>query len=355
MKKALFIVNTPYQLMVVISMTKNEYKNCLCDVLVSDRLNQHRELVSRIRNANVFNTVIHIELNKLFPQNKKLKAIINSIKTWDELTINTYDYLLFANLNYDVSCLFKQIKKKNTNVKLFMFEDGFASYSDYYNEYINKFRCKSGSFVTKCFHYLVNSAFRYVDGIYLFDPELITYRTEFDIIRLKKIEADEQLLELYNNVFNYYDSKDDYSRSVIFFEESYFADGIETNDIDVINEIARYVGKDNIFIKIHPRNPQNRFKEMGYYTNSNTSIPWEVIAMNLELEGKILISIASAAVIVPSTMLGKNYKGILLYKTLENDSFIKKNITNLYDDICEKYANLYVVKDKKELMSIIGL
>ena len=103
MNRALFIVNTPYQLMVVINMCLNEYKDCEADLIISDRISGYSELAERVKVSGVFKEVYAIELSRMYPQNNKLKAletaIINKKNMFDEF----YDYLLFANL---ASCLY---------------------------------------------------------------------------------------------------------------------------------------------------------------------------------------------------------------------------------------------------------
>lgn len=58
--------------------------------------------------------------------------------------------------------------------------------------------------------------------------------------------------------------------------------GAGVNDVELIEALADKVGKQNMMVKIHPRNPVNRFEKLGYKTNHNTAIPWEVIVMNTD-------------------------------------------------------------------------
>ena len=75
--------------------------------------------------------------------------------------------------------------------------------------------------------------------------------------------------------------------------------------------------------------------------------------MNTDLSDKILITIASVAVIVPAVLLGMDYTGILTMNILDDDSFLKKNITCLYEEICKNSDKLHVVNSKSELRDIL--
>ena len=354
MRRALFLVNTPYQLMVAVNLAKTVYAECENDVIVSDRIAGYEDLTKRLDKEEVFGKVYRIQLNNICPQFEKKTAIKNVLINPFVYLTKQYDFFLFANLNYDVSCVYRVLRKNNRYIKLFMFEDGFASYSFYYRDMLAMYQAKGKEVFKRPVHYVMNCAFRHLEGIYVFEPNFMSYKPSFPVIRMKNIDASEkELVNLYNRIFDYNPNVDRYDKRVIFFEESYYADGFDIDDIGEVEKIASIVGKDNIFIKIHPRNPKNRFKELGYATNQNTAIPWEVIAMNLDLTNKVLMSIASVSVFVPTTMLGKKYKGILLMKNIKNDSALKKNITNLYETICELYDNIYIVKSDLELKKIL--
>ena len=341
--------------MVAINMCRCEFSGYTSDVVVSDRINGYRELAVRLRNEKVFANVFDLQLSTIYPQNSRSKAVINTLFLKKNILMKDYDVLLFANLNYDISCIYRLIKRKNSKVKAYMFEDGYASYSQYYADFFKIFQNRTVSLKKRLFHKCVDSVFKHIEKMYVFSPEFVTYQPSFQIEKLQNIDyRNPFVIKIYNRVFNYGQDNDLYRQKYIFFEESYFADGYSLNDIEIVEWIAEIVGKENIFIKIHPRNPINRFAELGYETNSNTSIPWEVIALNLQLKDKVLISIASVAVIVPTTMFGMDYTGILLMKLLKDDYFLKKDITCLYEDICERYDNLHVVKEEISLAELFN-
>ncbi len=77
--------------------------------------------------------------------------------------------------------------------------------------------------------------------------------------------------------------------------ESYFEDGIALLDVEYVEELGKVVRKENLLIKIHPRNPENRFEKRGVMTNRDIAIPWKLIAVKKKLENTTLITIASAS------------------------------------------------------------
>ena len=359
--RALFLINTPYQLMITVSLRNNEFKDTVADVIITDNIAEHKILCDRLRKTNIFEHVYEIGVKNVFVDNK-LIAIKNRFCGVKEKFAYVYDYFLFANLDHSVSAIYGKLKKSNSNINVFMFEDGLATYSDWYTEFLSMYgaKAKSGKIykhglAKKVFHFVVDDVFKKVKRIYLLSPDIISYSPNFEIIQMKSIAyKNPDIVGLYNRIFGYDASVDAYKQKVIFFEESYYADGIESHDIELVEQIAAKVGKENIIIKIHPRNPKNRFKELGYLTNKNLSIPWEVIAMNLDLTDKILISIASVAVIEPRIMLAQKYMGILLMDLVTDSSFLKKNITNLYEKIClNNRETIKIIGNMEELRNIL--
>lgn len=359
-ERILFLVNTPYQLMVSINLRKTIYLDFDADIVITNNISNYENLAENVRRAHVFKTVITYKIKDIYPD-KNSVALVKRLFGDDDIFDKAYDYYLFANLDHGASGIYRMLRKNNKRIKAIMFEDGYATYSGWYSDFLTMFGSnpKHGNVYKRpiyktWFHRFVDNVFCNIEKILVFNPEIMTYAPAFEVQTMAPINTcDTELLALYNTIFQYDPSVDTYEEPVIFFEESYYADGYKTNDIEVVDKISNIVGKNNILIKIHPRNPVNRFQELGYKTNKNTTIPWEVIAMNLDLSDKILVSIASAAVIVPASIFGKEYTGILLMKLLEDDSFLKKNITNLYECICAGQKNVHVVISMEELYSYL--
>ena len=112
-------------------------------------------------------------------------------------------------------------------------------------------------------------------------------------------------------LFDYANCQDKYDEKYIFFEDG-ARDWNDSTDVDLMQKIAEIVGKDNIIVKTHPRNPENRFAKLGFKTNTNTSVPWEVIASNIDIENKVLITMFSQSVITPDVLMGKKGLAIIM-------------------------------------------
>ena len=102
----------------------------------------------------------------------------------------------------------------------------------------------------KTFYKRINyEAFVKLNGVYLFTPELMDWKPCSAIRRIKKIDPDnKEMVKVFNKAFGAETLSDNYSEKYIFFEESYFADGICVEDEEILDKISNIVGKDNLFV-----------------------------------------------------------------------------------------------------------
>lgn len=151
--------------------------------------------------------------------------------------------------------------------------------------------------------------------MWLNEPRI--YSGEYKDIPLYKIPneilQDEEIIELYRKIFGEGElPKEKY----IFFEESFAAEGRTTNDLELFREIVSVVGKDNIIVKRHPRNPIDRFSALGYKVMGMQSVPWEMMILGKDISDKVLISVGSSATLTPFYLYGMKPKAFLLKKLL---------------------------------------
>lgn len=240
----------------------------------------------------------------------------------------------FANFNMEVCYLWRYLHCRNPQIKLYLFEDGFATYSDFYGNTFLKLLYPTDA-IHRWTRKRTFDAFYHIDALYCFHPEQITWNTDFPAKQVPMLQAmNISFLKQLNLALGYERTTDCYDYKYIFFEEAYFADGHDIDDVLVVEHLAKIVGKDNIFVKIHPRNPENRFAKLGYTTNHDTAIPWEIIALNLDLREKVLLTIASVSVITPYYLFGLDYHAALLYPCIEHKEHLRQDILPTYEKIC---------------------
>lgn len=330
MNRVLILCNTVYQVIVATNLKFTVYEKCIVDIIISDHINNNVDLAKRIENSGYFNKVFTAETfnfarkkgrynrknlkEEVVFQLKRKKIFENIIKIKCK-----YDILLVSNFDEFSNALYEYNKNYlNPNIKLYLFEDGFSSYCVFGEYYLH--RLKPNDIKKKIKTNLLRNKFMEDEilGHYVFNPSFMQWKAPFPCIKMDKIDKNnKKLVTALNKIFDYEKVEDKYDKPIIFFEESYYEEGIDIDDIGIVEKISSYVGKDKIMIKVHPRNKRNRFKELGYSTNSNTAIPWEIIILNNDFSNKILISIASGSIIMPYILFGIKTKSISLLKTFD--------------------------------------
>lgn len=348
-KKVLFVCNTVMQLISAVTLRYTKFKNDDVDIIISNHINDSKEIYNRIKKYNYFNNVYHVETFKFtrFQENvpdtviKKVKYILFTNEYLKKyININkVYDYMLCYNLDLFVQALTYVQSRKNKNFKIGIIDEGYSTYTNLFGDILNGWSqpIKKVDIVNKVLGQ--KRLHECIESVYLFEPELICWNCQFPINKIKKPDIlDFKYKAMINNIFGYENIIDNYNRKVIFFEESFVVEHVNINDMDVIDSVCELVGKDNVIIKIHPRNPRDRFKNKGYKTNENTSIPWEVIAINNDFKNTTLVTISSGAVIMPKLLFGINARVVMLYKCFKDKL---PNIDKSVEEFFLKYETIY--------------
>ena len=358
MKKVLIVCNTVLQIMFAVNLRFTEFKDDEVDLIISDHTNNAKIIADNSQNVAAFSKVYYVETNEFVRSTAALESDgrfgfikdelnkVKILKHYIQLEKN-YDVLLAANPDKFTNLLFECLLKRNPKLQYYMYEDGLSAYC-VLGQSLKRQRHAEISGFHKVFDRLVQKkhASKYIKGLYLFEPELCMWDDKIPTLPMKKIDRNNiALLNTLNEMFRYDQLEDTYSEKYIFFEESYSVENTQVNDIALVEHIAETVGKENIKVKIHPRNTINRFKKLGYKTNVNTFIPWELIMLNEGMEDRALISIASGSIANPYIIMGMKTKSVVLMKCAQGDFGANGNIYNefLYENIYAKNPEIFFV------------
>ena len=97
-------------------------------------------------------------------------------------------------------------------------------------------------------------------------------------------------------------------------EECYWNDGLLKGGEDYVlfKQIKQKFENENICLKLHPRTRENRFSNVFKVLPTN-GIPWEVYALNMNMNNKILVSLSCATMISSKLLYGDETYSLLLY------------------------------------------
>lgn len=160
-------------------------------------------------------------------------------------------------------------------------------------------------------HYGSRAFLKNIGNTYMFSPDLYTGGSKLiHPVQLPNIGTlDSEVHTVLETVFG---KADPVREKVIFFEGTFWGDGMLTDEMKLFLAIANHVGKENIIVKRHPRNTVDRFTPMGFKVMPQQTIPWEIMIKDIDLSQKLLISVASFTCFSSFDMYGRDSYSLLL-------------------------------------------
>lgn len=361
--KVLAICNTPLQIICAVNMKYSVYSNCRFDIIISDHINNSKKLVDNANKYSVFDNSYYVESfdysRGRAKTNNALMYKINKCINRDKILFDMikidmdYDILLFNNFDAFTQLVFRCLYKRNKLIKAYMIEDGYSSYMAQSYDWKNNVReIKRIQDFIKIHIFGIHNIASHIEGQYLYKPELVKWEAPFERLAIPQFSVENHnIIDKLNKLFGYENMEDKYDKPIIFFEESFRKENKNIGDVELVETIGSIVGRDNIMIKRHPRNDDDIFNKLGYKTNKNTEIPWEVIIINNpDLVNKVLVTICSGAAATPYTMFGMKTKSIILLDMVKDKTKGFYEFYHIYFD----YMNNAVFKTNPEVFCKIS-
>lgn len=331
-KKSLMIVNSIYQLLNAINLKNTILDDEIVDIVLTDVTSKLKDYIPRLNDCKMFRKVIFASVFQLNQEHAAAKEPgvsecfknSESILNWylnEELDV--YDYVYFA--NYDIFTRILAYHWYDMPCEFIAFEDGFSSYVINYLDYKRaKINQHTDGIKIK----------DKVKRIYLYEPHLAVRNDNIRNIQLPKINRNnKELIEILNYVFDYQGMKDCFK--FIFLEQSFRAEGIKGNDIELMKECVTEVGYEQFIVKPHPRNIENRSFNLGISSKSIGDAPWELFLLNGDFNNKIVITVCSNAALTSRIVFGMDINTVMLYE-LYNGKVLWKE-----DDILKQYLKKF--------------
>lgn len=177
---------------------------------------------------------------------------------------------------------------------------------------------------------------------YTYEPQVVINKEEsINYLRLPRIQVNnKQIKKLYNSVFP---SEPIPKEKYIFLEEAFYCDGIASTDVELVEELAQMVGKENIIVKLHPRNDYDRFTPRGFKVMKKNKAPWEMTLLNADLSSKVFVTVSSTSALTSGIVFEKPFTSIFLFKIMT----LGKNIQVRNNDFLDFYKLLeHSIKNK---------
>lgn len=351
----LFIANSVYQLMTAIHLQQNCLLASAADLLVTDATPGLREYLPRLRECGLFRRAFFAATSRLSARYMvgSMEEITEGYRRIDELfrwileeELDDYTQVYFS--NFDTFTRMLACRFYERPCEFILYEDGFSSYVI---DYLRPGRAPANR------HEQAGCIRDKVRRALLYEPRLAMRGDSLVNQALPKIRRDDRALrERLNTVFSYTPPPD--REDFLFLEQSFRADGIQTNDLDLMRECRQAVGPGRFIVKPHPRNPKNLPFEQGLTRKMEQGAPWELFLLNEDMRGRTLITVCSNAALTGRLVFGMDVNTVMLYRLFEGKVLWKE------DEVLARYLrrfhrqfageNYYVPETVYELRHILA-
>lgn len=358
-----FFCRTPIHVFRAVQLTMQLETKTEGDIYVFDTFPFSEEIANRLKEKKIFSNVYYIKDRDYLKKGKAegLRTTILPSEFKNILRGKKYGQIFLFNIYGAFNELIVNVLKKN-NEKLVvnMVEDGPSIY--HIEEY------EEG--VVRKYLYPIFGMISYLDCIdywWFSNPELMKPLGNGKKKELPKVnKKNKEFIEVINYIYSYEDNPLITDADVIIMEECYWNDGLLKNGEDYLlfKEVKDSFASKNIVVKLHPRTKENRFKD-EFQTVPANGIPWEVYALNMDMNKKILVSLSCATMISTKLLYDEETYSLLLYPILEhailNIGSGEKYLTEERKQKIDSQVMLYSKKNKfakayslEEAIGIIG-
>ena len=361
-KRVIILCNTYFQLIVALKMKLTLWKQSEVSIIVTDHTKQMIQAISGLKESGLFENVIYWETNKI---DKKEPSNFNKLRLFLECTHKrnrcknllgnkVFDEFVFYNNAFSSYLLFSYLYGKNHNIVVSRMEEGVTSYNDKFEEGLGGGR-RLFDFIKK-YRTIFNRKDLYakVQWFYCFVPKL--YEGSIKTVQIPSItNSDNVLKDVLRNIFNINKDTLSYPCKYIYFASIGDLEGGEkVGEVDLVRMLVEKVGKENLMVKLHPRDYSGQFEKLGVVIDKNKSIPWEAIQLNYDFSGYTFISTISSSVLSLNVVYDSGAKICMLHRlsNYRNNIHGKRNAEEI-----EKIAqnvdvkNLFLINNMDEILN----
>lgn len=342
--KTLFFCNTNYQLIVAVQIALSFNKSG--SIIITNEIKNYENIVKNLRKTKLFEQVACIDVKTV---KKSITLTIQCILGMvpKEIKKCIFDEFVGFNLDIPSHIVYAFFYKKNKDIVINKMEEGVMS--------LNTPETSCGVLQASYkIRRLLNkrNMKEVISGFYCFSPK--ANRSGIPSIQIPLINHSSRIKEYLNTIFCT-NIKFEYKEKYIFLSCIYDNEGGNPiGELELAIKIADRVGRDNLLVKVHPRDDKEKYIRAGLKVDENSVIPFEVIQINNDFSDKVLITTLSGSILNFNPVLEKvpiSYYGYSLCKLEGN------YLASYYKDILEQYLadpelglrNIYILNKMEEL------
>ncbi len=354
MNRILCVCNTYYQLILAIQLSITIFNDGEVSVALSDASKNSSKVYENLKKCDLFRKVFYFKTKE--DSRGKIQIALSYITgkdyIWETNNIGAYDEIIYFTEGKEIYSLFAYIYKYNKNIRVSRYEEGIFSYG------LGVAKSKKGIIAASIRHLKFQKALEDAYyNFYCFFPRL--YQGTMKPVKIPDFDTNPKLAEYLRDVFDITVSESDYSEKYIYFSSVYdFEGGEPIGELNLVKRIADTVGKENLLVKVHPRDDINKYMSYGLNIDRNSSAPWEAIQLSHDFSRNIFLTSTSGAAIGSCLFQKKSPVIFYLYNlcnvTGKNPAAMEqiRSIKDIlsFEALSEKTKKVHVVDNLLEIL-----
>ena len=353
-KRIICLCTTYFQMITAIQMRRTLFSEDEFSVVMTDGSNGSQQVSERLRETGIFDEVFFVTrargaMEEFKSARQKAERFLNYFVKGSYVSYLTkpYDLFLAYNFNWYAFMMFNALQQDNRDIKVAKFEEGILSYfvDDHRFEYDYFLKIKK---IKRILRQPV--MFDKLHTFYCFYPEF--YDGKLSTAKIPPLEHDDAWMrDTLCFLFDVDAEKLVYDRKFLYFASMLDSEVVkgESGEFEILKSIVDVVGKDNIMVKLHPReNAPERYRDLGVAIDTNSDVPFEVIQLVKDFSDKVFITCLSSSTINLATILPRRSKTYLTYgmlpeKVKEMDRIV--TFVEMYDKTTDKIQEVTGTRD----------
>lgn len=359
-KKRLIICNTYYQLIMALHICDVMFEYDNVTLILTDQTRGMEDVAFKLHEMKICQNVYYLKTKEICSKKNGLSNKIDDVykmikgdKKYQYICDEKYDELLYYNPDIFTHIIFAELYCQNKFIECSRYEEGILSYG-------NKFAIFSKLYWARKIREIIknDNLEECTKKFYCCYPE--NYNGELDVIKVPVISQYSNVAKLLVALFDIDLHSEKYIEKYIFFTSVYDFEGENAiGEYEVVEKIAKVVGKHNILIKQHPRDNRNVYIDSGYRVDLNSSVPWEAIQLGYDFSDKILITVNSGSVLSANLMMENGPKAFFVFKFCDLSQNKQAQVTarlivELLDNskLQKELKNIHIAEKIEDIISI---
>ena len=340
----LFVCWTPYQIFNAINFVLNNVENSRdnADIYIYHEFGDAEKISSELKKLGIFCHVYDVEAYdkgrvwySKFSKIKRLLCPYITIKKYLRCNIDVrkqgYKTLVISGNNLFSVNLYNAIK----DLQVYFIDDGIGSY-------FGDMRADDMTMLYRVFNKVFKRGPLSYDVKKIFVNNKAICKTLIceNLCQLPALQSDSYVFKMIEKAFDYKINDYYQTNKFIYLSQPYFEveEYIEGAEECVLDELANIDSKDNILIRIHPRQRIEQFQ--GWKLDLIRNL-WELECIKQVTDTNVLLGGFSTTQFLPKILADKEPYVLFLYKL-----YYPREYTEKFDDVIELLQGLYTKPEK---------